>query len=58
MNQKHDQPPNSRIDYRWRVDREQGFDRASFLYDANGRLRAIDYPPVRSPKREEVKPAR
>ena len=46
-----------RIDYQWRVDREQGFQKASLIYDKEGRLLAVDYEPIRSPRREPEKPA-
>jgi hypothetical protein len=44
------QPPHSRVDYRWRVDSEEGFEQTSYLYDANGRLAGIDYKTRRAVK--------
>jgi len=52
---KEQRPITSRIDYRWRVDQEQGFQKASLLYDKDGRLRAVDYEPIRSPRRDSAK---
>jgi hypothetical protein len=36
-------PSKGRLEYHWRVDREQGFESAKFIYDGNGRLMAVDY---------------
>lgn len=36
-------PPESRIEYRWPVDRESGFENATLIYDSEGRLSGIDY---------------
>ena len=36
-------PSNRRIDYRWPVDREKGFEKTSMIFDVDGRLMAIDY---------------
>jgi hypothetical protein len=56
VNTKRKGPSNARVDYRWRVDREQGFEKTSMIYDVDGRLMAIDYEsspsPVRQPARE------
>jgi len=46
-------PPNSRTEYRWRVDAEAGFEQASYIYDANGRLAAVDYKPRRTSRVEK-----
>ena len=32
-----------RVDYRWRVDRERGFEKATLIYDRQGKLIAVDY---------------
>lgn len=32
-----------RVDYRWRVDRDGGFEKATLIYDQQGRLIAVDY---------------
>ena len=50
---KEQRVTQSRIDFHWRADREQGFETASLIYDANGRLRAVDYEPVR-PRRPQT----
>lgn len=49
---KEQRVTDARIDFHWRADREQGFERASLIYDKNGRLRAVDYEPLR-PRRPE-----
>lgn len=36
-------PPPRRIDYQWRVDQAAGFEKASLIYDKDGRLVAVDY---------------
>lgn len=38
----------SRHDYRWDADRDTGFEKSTFIYDAEGRLIGIDYLPVRT----------
>jgi len=35
--------PGSRLEYRWEVDRTEGFDQATLIYDAQGHLIAVDY---------------
>ncbi len=50
MNAKRKGPPNARVDYRWRVDRERGFEKTSMIYDVEGRLVGIDY--ESAPRRE------
>ena len=35
--------PDRRHDFRWDADRTTGFEKATFLYDAEGRLIAVDY---------------
>jgi hypothetical protein len=52
---KAQRPIQPRIDYHWPVDREQGFQKASLIYDAEGRLLAVDYEPIRSPRRDTAK---
>ena len=39
-----------RVDYRWRVDRERGFEKATLIYDREGKLIAVDYQTTRDPK--------
>jgi hypothetical protein len=34
---------DSRVDYQWRVDRATGFEKTTLIYDAEGRLVAIDF---------------
>ena len=36
-----------RVDYRWRVDRERGFEKATLIYDREGKLIAVDYETTR-----------
>lgn len=36
-----------RVDYRWRVDRERGFEKATLIYDREGKLIAVDYQTTR-----------
>ena len=48
---KRTAPPDSRIDYRWPVDRDAGFEKSTLIYDAEGRLIAVDYKTT-----ERVKP--
>lgn len=43
MNAKRKGPSNTRVDYRWRVDQERGFEKTSMVYDVDGRLVGIDY---------------
>lgn len=50
MNAKRKGPPNARVDYRWRVDQERGFEKTSMIYDVDGKLLGIDYEPT--PRRE------
>ena len=40
---------STRIDYRWPVDREKGFEKTSMIFDVDGRLMAIDYESSRDP---------
>ena len=35
--------PDSRIEYRWPVDRDSGFEKSTLIYDAEGHLIAVDY---------------
>lgn len=47
MKQKtHPALHDSRIEYRWRVDRAEGFEKTTLIYDANGRLIAVDVKPA------------
>ena len=48
-------PSSSRIDYRWPVDREKGFEKTSMIFGIDGRLTAIDYESARAPKSEVKK---
>lgn len=43
MNAKRKGPSSTRVDYRWRVDQERGFEKTSMVYDGDGRLVGIDY---------------
>lgn len=52
MNAKRKGPPNARVDYRWRVDRERGFEKTSMIYDVDGRLLGVDYETAIRPIRE------
>ncbi len=52
MDTKRKGPSNARVDYRWRVDREKGFEKTSMIYDVDGRLMAIDYESSRTPRIE------
>jgi hypothetical protein len=45
-------PSNARIDYRWPVDREEGFEKTSMIYGRDGRLVGIDYQSAARPPRE------
>lgn len=56
---KHSAPPDSRIDYRWPVDRDAGFEKSTLIYDAEGRLIAVDYSRAhRSDEEVAIGPAR
>jgi hypothetical protein len=48
-------PSSSRIDYRWPVDREKGFEKTSMIFGIDGRLTAIDYESSRAPHVEVKK---
>jgi hypothetical protein len=48
-------PSSSRIDYRWPVDREKGFEKTSMIFGIDGALTAIDYEPARAPQSEVTK---
>ena len=51
MTPRKDAPKEGRVDYRWRVDRDGGFEKATLIYDREGRLMAVDYEmPVRAPR--------
>lgn len=52
VNPKRKGPSNSRVDYRWRVDRERGFEKTSMIYDVDGKLVGIDYESAHAPLRE------
>lgn len=56
MDTKRKGPSNARVDYRWRVDREKGFEKTSMIYDVDGRLMGIDYESSRD--KQIVTPAR
>lgn len=36
-------PVDSRVEYRWRADQHDGFEKASLLFDQDGNLKGIDY---------------
>jgi hypothetical protein len=47
-------PKEGRVDYRWRVDRDGGFEKATLIYDRDGKLIAVDYEtPAREPRRTD-----
>ena len=51
MTPRKEAPKEGRVDYRWRVDRDGGFEKATLIYDREGRLMAVDYEmPVRAPR--------
>jgi YD repeat-containing protein len=51
--------PDSRVEYRWAADRDGGFEKSTFIYDAEGRLIAVDYATRRVVQREaSITPAR
>ena len=54
MNAKRKGPSNARVDYRWRVDRERGFEKTSMIYDVEGRLIAVDYETATRPRRDAI----
>ena len=37
MTPRKDAPKEGRVDYRWRVDRDGGFEKATLIYDREGR---------------------
>ncbi|HEX6098654.1 MAG TPA: hypothetical protein VF432_20230 [Thermoanaerobaculia bacterium] len=43
MTPRKETPKNGRVDYRWRADRDGGFEKATLIYDREGRLVAVDY---------------
>ena len=40
-------------DYSWDADRTTGFEKSTFIYDAEGHLIGVDYSPARAVPREE-----
>jgi hypothetical protein len=42
-------PADGRVEYRWLVDHEKGFETAKLIYDNEGRLMGVDYELVRKP---------
>jgi hypothetical protein len=51
MTPRSEAPKNGRVDYRWRADRDGGFEKATLIYDRDGRLIAVDYQvPEREPR--------
>ena len=64
MTPEQERTLEGRVDYRWRVDRERGFEKATLIYDRDGKLIAVDYQttrdaaiPVESPSRNRTHPA-
>ena len=54
MTPRKENPKEGRVDYRWRVDRDGGFEKATLIYDREGRLIAVDYQmPVREQRRTD-----
>lgn len=47
-------PSSGRLEYHWRVDREHGFEASKLIYDANGRLVAVDYEVGKRPARADA----
>ena len=43
MTPRKETPKEGRVDYRWRADRDGGFEKATLIYDRDGRLIAVDY---------------
>ncbi|HET8773555.1 MAG TPA: hypothetical protein VFP80_07185 [Thermoanaerobaculia bacterium] len=43
MTPRREAPRSGRVDYRWRADRDGGFEKATLIYDREGRLIAVDY---------------
>jgi hypothetical protein len=43
MTPERESKSDGRVDYRWRADRERGFEKATLIYDRQGKLIAIDY---------------
>lgn len=43
MKLKDLRPSDARIEYRWRVDRAEGFETTALIYDAAGRLKGVDH---------------
>ena len=54
MTPRREVPTEGRVDYRWRVDRDGGFEKATLIYDREGRLIAMDYEvPRREPRQTD-----
>ena len=53
MTPRKEVPREGRVDYRWRVDRGGRFEKATLIYDREGRLVAMDY---EVPHRDEPRP--
>ena len=54
MTPRKQAPREGRVDYRWRVDRDGGFEKATLIYDRQGRLMAVDYQTApREPRRTD-----
>ena len=45
--------PDSRHDFSWTADCDDGFEQSTFIYDGEGRLIAIDYSSRRATSRED-----
>lgn len=56
MKQKQRGPANARIEYRWRVDHDGGFEKTALLYDESGRLKGVDYGYPRREKKDVPAP--
>lgn len=50
MTPRKQAPREGRVDYRWGVDRDGRFEKATLIYDREGRLIGVDYQmPTREP---------
>ncbi|MEO8378459.1 MAG: hypothetical protein ABI779_02225 [Acidobacteriota bacterium] len=43
MKLKQRGPADARIEFRWRVDQDSGMEKTALLYDADGRIKGVDY---------------
>ena len=57
MKLKQRGPADARIEYRWRVDHDGGFEKTALIYDQSGRLKGADYGYPRREERDVPPPA-